>query len=135
MNMSNKNLLKFVAAFGVLAMLMIFLGVNYVPRISALSSAKEYAVDAAEYAGSDYFQRHPSVPAKAVNYAGSDWIERHPSMVGEAVNYAGSDWIERHPSVATRTNYFVGSDWVERHPSNYYSNSDWIERHPGQPDQ
>jgi cbb3-type cytochrome oxidase subunit 3 len=127
--MSNKSLLKFIGAFGVLAMLLIFLGVNYVPRISALPSAKENAVDAAYYAGSDWIERHPPAVVNPNYYAGSDWIERHPSNY-----YAGSDWIERHPSVAAKAVNYAGSDWIERHPSNYYVGSDWIERHPGQPD-
>jgi hypothetical protein len=58
--MSGKFVLKFGIAFGLLAALLVFLGVNYVPRISALSSAKENSVDAAKYVGSDYFERHPS---------------------------------------------------------------------------
>ncbi len=114
--MSNKIFLKFFVAFGLLAMLMIFLGVQYVPRTSALPSAEENTLNTAKYTGSDY-------------------IERHPSLVGKALNYAGSDWIERHPSVVVNPMYYAGSDWIERHPSNYYSNSDWFERHPGQPDQ
>ncbi len=60
-------------------MLLIFLGVNYVPRISALSSAKENAVDAAKYAESDFIERHPPAVARPENNTGSDWIERHPS--------------------------------------------------------
>ena len=133
--MSNKLFLKIFVAFGMLAMLLIFLGVKYVPRISALPLAKENTLNTAKYAGSDYIERHPSVVGKAVDYAGSDWIERHPSMVGKVVNYAGSDWIERHPSAVVNPMNYAGSDWIERHPSNYYSNSDWIERHPGQPNQ
>ena len=79
--MSNKTLLRFVIALGLLAMVLTFLGVNYVPGTSALSSTKGNAVNAAIYAGSDYIERHPSVVAKPVNYAGSDWIERHPTTV------------------------------------------------------
>ena len=56
--MSGKNILKSLVAFGVLAIALIFLGVNYVPRISALSPAKDNTV-----------------------YTGSDWIERHPANV------------------------------------------------------
>ncbi len=33
--MRNKSIFKFVAAFGILAIMLIFLGVNFVPRISA----------------------------------------------------------------------------------------------------
>ncbi len=89
--MSNKIILRLVVVFGVLALLLMFLGVNYVPRISALSSAKENAVDAAKNTGSDYIEQHPLIVAKPVNYAGSDWIERHPSIVAKPVNYAGAE--------------------------------------------
>jgi hypothetical protein len=67
--MFSKGFLKFAVAFGLLAALLIFLGVSYVPRISALPSASENVI-----------------------YAGADWIERHPSNL-----YINSDWIERHP--------------------------------------
>ena len=109
--MRNKSLLKIVVAFGLLAMILIFLGVNYVPIISAFSSSNENTVDAAKYVGSDYIERHPLAIARSINYAGSDWIERHPSAVVQSINYTGSDWIERHPS-----NYYSNSDWIERHP-------------------
>ena len=115
--MSNKSFLKILVAFGLLAMLLVFLGVNYVPRMFASSSAKENTLNTASYAGSDWIERHPSVAAKAVNYAGSDWIERHPSVAANAVNYAGSDWVERHPSVAAKAVNYAGSDWIERHPA------------------
>ncbi len=38
--MSNKSLLKFIAAFGILAVILVFPGVNYVPSIFASSSSK-----------------------------------------------------------------------------------------------
>jgi len=62
--MSNKVSLKLLVAIGLLAMLLIFLGVNSVPRISAVSSAKESAVYAAKNARSDYIERHPSAVAR-----------------------------------------------------------------------
>ena len=99
--MSNKVLIKLGVASGVLAMLLIFLGVNNVPRISAETSGKENAVNAAIYAGSDWIERHPSVISRPAIYAGSDWIERHPSVISRPVIYAGSDWIERHPGNGT----------------------------------
>jgi len=118
----NKTLIKFMAAFGLLAVLLIVLAVNYVPRTSALPSADENRANVAKYAASDYFERHPSVVDRPSNYLlGSDYIERHPSAVDRPSNYLlGSDYIERHPSAVDR-------------PSYYYSGSDWIERHPSQP--
>jgi len=115
--MSNKVLIKLVVASGVLAMLLIFLGVNYVPRTSAVTSGKENAVNAAIYAGSDYIERHPSVVARPVNYAGSDYFERH--LTDPRMNsYAGSDYFERHPSAVARPVNYAGSDYTERHPGN-----------------
>ncbi len=44
--MSIKTLLKFAAGFGLLAIVLIFLGVNFVPRIKAFSLANGNTVDA-----------------------------------------------------------------------------------------
>jgi hypothetical protein len=59
--MSNKSFLKILVAFGLLALLLVFLGVNYVPRMFASSSAKENTLNTASYAGSDWIERHPAV--------------------------------------------------------------------------
>jgi hypothetical protein len=110
--MDTKSLLKFVAAFGLVAVVLIFLGVNYVPRISASSSANGNIVGAAIQIRPDYIDElYPRAIASQLSLTGSDWIERHPSAVTQPLNYTGSDWIERHPS-----NYYRNSDWVERHP-------------------
>jgi hypothetical protein len=138
--MSNKSLVKFGAGFVLLAAVLIFLGVNFVPRIYASSSTQRNVVIAGIQTRPDYLDesypraildpRNPqAIPLSVKYYTGSDWIERHPSNY-----YINSDWIERHPVQPTQqVNYLTGSDWIERHPSNYYSNSDWIERHPAQP--
>ena len=63
--MSVKSLPKVLVAFGLVSVILIFLGVNYVPRISALTSSKENVVDDAKYAGSDYFERHPAAVAES----------------------------------------------------------------------
>ena len=44
--MSTKTLIKFGVAFGVLAIVLIFLGVNFVPRIKAFSTVNENTVNA-----------------------------------------------------------------------------------------
>ena len=44
--MSSKTLLKFGVALGLLAIVLIFLGVNFVPRAKAFFSAKGSIVDA-----------------------------------------------------------------------------------------
>ena len=96
--MSNKLLLKIVVAFGVLAMVLVFLGVNYVPRIFASSSTKESVVDTVILTRSDYNNEHyQRAIGPQLTYGGSDWIERHPSAAAQPLNYFGSDWIERHP--------------------------------------
>ncbi len=101
--MSNKSLLKFGAAFVLLAALLIFLGVNFVPRIYASSSGQRNVVVAGNQTRPDYLD------------------ERYPRAILDP----------RIPQANTLSmNNFTGSDWIERHPSNYYRNSDWIERHP-----
>jgi len=118
--MTAKNAIKLVVAFGVLAAVLIFLGVNFVPITRATTSGKENLAGAPSLIRSDWIERHPS------NYfVNSDWSERHPLNY-----YANSDWIERHPSLVKVVNIYDNSDWIERHPSNYFANSDWIERHP-----
>ncbi|MEJ2601611.1 MAG: hypothetical protein P8Z00_25025 [Anaerolineales bacterium] len=72
--MSGKSLLKVVIAFGLLSVILIFLGVNYVPRISALTSSKENVVDDAKYAGSDYFERHPAAVAESAKGTDSQYL-------------------------------------------------------------
>ena len=133
--MSNKSLLKFGIAFGLLAVVLIFLGVNYVPRIYASSSA---VVVAGKQTRIDYIdERYPRAIAMPLSYAGSDWIERHPVQPTQPVNYAGPDWIGRQPVQPTQPLNYAGSDWIERHPAQPVNNavSDWIEPYPPQPSQ
>jgi hypothetical protein len=80
-------------------MLLIFLGVNYVPRISAETSGKENAVNAAIYAGSDYIERYPSANTNSARYAGSDWIERHPSVISKGHTFDATfiKWVTTTP--------------------------------------
>jgi hypothetical protein len=110
--MSKKSLLKFVAAFGLLALVLIFLGVNYVPRIYASSPTNGNLVE--------------SVKQFRPNYIN----ERYPRSIALQLTLTGSDWFERHPLAVAQVSSFTGSDWIERHPSNYFTNSDWVERHP-----
>jgi len=91
--MSTKTILKVALAFGVLAIVLIFLGVNYVPRIFAASSANNHLVNSIEQARPNYIDElYPRAISIQQSYFGSDWIERHPSNY-----YAFSDWVERHP--------------------------------------
>lgn len=110
--MSKKTILKFVVAFGLLALVLIFLGVNYVPRIFASSKTEGNIISAVNQPRSDYKD------------------ELYPRAIASQLTLTGSDWIERHPSVAIPLSNNTASDWIERHPSYYYSNSDWIERQP-----
>ena len=109
--MSTKTLLKLMVAFGLTALLLIFLGLNFVPRISAFSPANNQAANLAKFAGLDWIERHQSelVLSQVNDY--SDWFERHPSAVVNSVDYAGSDYTQRHSS-----NLYDNSDWIERHP-------------------
>jgi hypothetical protein len=153
--MSTKNIFKLVVAFGLLAVLLAFLGVNFVPRIAASSRISQNTVNSvklprADYLDerfpraivpaltqdkSDFFLRHPSIGLKSRIYTGSDWIERHPTAVINSLRYVGSDFFERHPTAVINSLRYVGSDFFERHPtavinSLRYVGSDFFDRHP-----
>jgi hypothetical protein len=128
--MSTKSFIKIGIALGLLALILAFLGVNYVPRSSASTSTKANVVASIKYARSDYFERHPVGITNF--YSGSDWIERHPAAVIASSSYDNSDWFERHPQAQSLKLNLAGSDYIERHPSDYYDNSDWLLRHSGQ---
>jgi hypothetical protein len=115
--MYNKSLIKILVGVGIVAAVLIFLGVNYVPRIFAYSSGAGKDVVAGKQTRIDYLDEQSP---RAI------YIDpRSSRSIGSPLYYARSDWIERHPS-----SYYLSSDWIERHPSNYYLRSDWIERHP-----
>jgi hypothetical protein len=129
--MTNKAILKVGAALGILALALIFLGVNFVPQIFASSPSTSSSGVSAFSVRSNYTnESYQRSIAPQLSYRGSDWIERHPASVYLSAYYAGSDWIERHPVSVAPVVYYAGSDWIERHPSTYYVNSDWIDRHP-----
>ncbi len=118
--MNKKSLLIVVAAIGILATALIFLGVNFVPSMHAQTSGTKNVLISSGPAKPDYLEVHDP---QAISLAPGS-----PQANRLQLYYARSDWIERHPS-----NFYLNSDWIERHPSNYYNNSDWIERHPAQP--
>ena len=91
--MSTKTILKVAVAFGVLAIVLVFLGVNFVPRIFAASSANNNSVN--------------SIVQPRPNYIN----EIYPRAISIQQTKYGADWIEPDPS-----NYYAFSDWVERHP-------------------
>jgi hypothetical protein len=113
--MSNKSIIKFGAAFVVLAALLIFLGVNYVPRIFASSSPQrntEFIVNQSYILHSHYHNAH--------------YQRANPSQIRP-------DYLdERYPRAIVPQINFIGSDWIERHPNTY---SDWIEHRSSQPSQ
>jgi hypothetical protein len=121
--MSKKILFRLILSLGILAVVLIFLGVNFVPRILALAPAGGSVSSNAIQTRHSYIDvKDPHALTVHLTYPGSDWIERHPVLLN--VNYTGSDWIDRHPvSVVLNVNY-AGSDWIDRHPANYYTNSD-----------
>ncbi len=127
--MSTKTILKLGIAFGAVALLLMFLGLYFVPRV--LAGYKPNTDKLTRFAVAGAIQRLPSN-----YYINSDWIERHPASSGLDANlgqpsyyYLNSDWIDRHPS-----NFYAGSDWIDRHPSNYFTGADWIDRHPASPE-
>jgi hypothetical protein len=97
--MSNK-IIKFVVAFSVLAMLLIFLGVNFVPRSSASSSTRENVMDSSKYTMPDYIERHLPAISNPVRNTSPDWIERHPPSAAKPVNYAGAEVTSVNAKIA-----------------------------------
>jgi hypothetical protein len=80
--MSNKVLLKSVVAFGLLAMLLLFLGVNYIPRIAALSPDKEESASASKNANTENILREPSAYAvRQVRIATADFRNDVPAAL------------------------------------------------------
>ena len=115
--MSTKTLIKFLAAFGILALVLIFLGVNYVPRISAFSSAKKSVVDTSSQARSNYVNElYPRSIAPQLSFTGSDFFERHASELVKSIGYTGSDFYQRHASELAKTIGSGGSEFLNHHP-------------------
>ncbi len=112
--MLTKSLLKLGIAFGAVALLLVFLGLYFVPRVSAGNKANTDTVT--RLAAADALKGLPSN-----YYINSDWIERHPASGG------------MNAILGQSSSYYRNSDWIERHQSNYYTGSDWIERHPASP--
>jgi hypothetical protein len=132
--MSNNGLLKVGAAVVILAIVLIFLGVNYVPQIYALSSSQRNTSDSVILTRPNYVdEQYQRAIAPQLSLVRSDWIERHPLAIAPKLSLAGSDWIERHPLAIASQLSLAGSDWIERHPSVYYTNSDRIDRRTTNP--
>jgi hypothetical protein len=108
--MSNKIFIKFVVAFSMLAMLLIFLGVNFVLRSSASSSTQENVRDPSKYAMPDYVERHLPAISNPVRLTSPDWIERHLPAVSNPVRNTAPDWIERHPQIVGKPVNSAGAE-------------------------
>ncbi len=154
--MSSKSLLKFVAAFGILAILLAFLGVNYVPRIFASSSTKDDLAVIANlsepvylnqlyprsigpqlsFAGSDYYERQALALAKVRgSAAGSDYFERHPLAVTQLLSSAGSEFLNHHPFDVTPKLKLDSSEFLNHHPFDVtpklkLDSSEFLNHHP-----
>ena len=146
--MSSKSLIKFVVAFGILAILLAFLGVNYVPRIFASSSTKEdlavttnlavpvylnqrYPRSIApqlSYNGSDFFQRQAAALALPIGDTGSDFFQRQAAVFAKPIGSTGSEFLNHHPFDVTQKLNLDSSELIKNHPFPYYSISDWTER-------
>jgi hypothetical protein len=89
--MVKKGILKFVVAFGLLAVLLVFLGVNYAPRISALAPANDN-VKSERMNFERAYSLHPEAGAStSINSpTGADRIEQHPASAAKADAYVGS---------------------------------------------
>jgi len=97
--MSSKTFLKLIVAFGVVALLLIFLGVNYVPRIFASSSPQRNTV---VDVNQSYILHSPyqvqNQRANTIQIRPDYLDELYPRAIVPQNNFIGSDWIERLPS-------------------------------------
>jgi len=111
--MAKKSLIIFGAAFVVLAAVLIYLGVNYVPRISASSSPQNNTVFDVNQSYILHSHYHDAQNQSANS------IKIRPDYIDESYQRA-----------IVPQNNSIGSEWVQRHPSTY---SDWIESLSSQP--
>jgi len=151
--MSNKSLLKFIAAFGILAVILIFLGVNYVPRIFASSSSKNTVVNSVSQARdnysnelyprsikpqlsvivSDFLNHHPYDLNQKLSYTAADFLNHHPYDVIR--KYTAADFLDHHPYAISEKLSYTAADFLNHHPFSIsqqlkFLGSDWIESHP-----
>lgn len=119
--MSKNFIFKVGLAFGLVVIVLAFLGINFVPSATASSSTKETRIDSSQSAIPDFIQRHLASVSHSVRITDPDWIERRTASVSHAFGYNNPDWVERHmpamsaPDAKSSSNYYDNSDWVERH--------------------
>ena len=113
--MSKRSFIQFGVAIVVLAAVLIFLGVNYVPRIFASSSSQRNTV--VDINQSYILHSHNN----NAQYQPASAIQIRPDYLDE-----------RYPRAIFPANKFLGSDWIEGHPSTY---SAWLEHRSSQPSQ
>lgn len=130
----SKSTLKVVVALGLLAFVLIFLGVNYVPRIFASSSNTSNSLDAAiqdrpdytneiyqrsivpqsTYVGGDSIVHNLLSNTQQLSFAGADPLERILRINSPGLSYFGSDPLERILRTTSPGLSFFGSDPLER---------------------
>jgi hypothetical protein len=125
--MSNKSLLKFGIAFGLLAVVLVFLGVNFVPRIYASSSAQSNVVVAGKQTRPDYLDesyphaildsRNPQAIALQLSFAGTDALLSHLQAIAPQLSFAGTDALLSHLQAIASQVSFTGTDALLSHPS------------------
>ncbi len=109
--MSTKTLLKFGVAFGLLALVLIFLGVNFVPRIKAFSSPQRISADAVKLARPDYVdERYQRAIALQLSFAGTDALVSHLQAIAPQVSFAGTDALVSHLQAVSSQVSFTGTD-------------------------
>lgn len=119
--MSKKIIYKIGIAFGLVAVVLIFLGLTFVPRTLASSSTKASKIDTSQSALPDFVQRHLAAVPNSVHDTAPDWIARRMASVSDLLGNSNPDWVERHmpavtkPAAASSSNYYDNSDWVARH--------------------
>ena len=105
--MSSKNLQKIVIAFGILAVLLIFLGVNFVLQISAVSSSRNSSIASVNQVRANYLdENYARAIVPALTKDNSDYFLRHMTTGIKSKIFTGSDYYERHPSAVVNSEVF-----------------------------
>jgi hypothetical protein len=135
--MSSKSLLKFIVAFGILAILLAFLGVNYVPRIFASSSTSEDQAVTSSLAVPVYLnQRYPRSISPQLSYDGSDFFQRQAAALAlPKWENNGADFFQRQAASLAIPIAKVSSDFLNRHPYDVtpklkLDSSEFLNHHP-----
>ena len=113
--MSIKFIPKVGAALVILAIVLIFLGVNYVPRIFALTSSQRNTSDSVILTRPNYVDElYPRAIASQLSFAGTDPHDQTVRAIVPQLSFAGTDPHDRTVRAIAQQLSFAGTDPHDR---------------------